>query len=116
MELQAIELGIPADKYWSMSFDEIMLQCSANKKIKEREHKEKASFDYNMIQGMMYAFNDPKNMPKAEKLYPILDEQKQVENKQLQEPNEQKPYNAEHDQAIFMEMARGVKRINKNKE
>lgn len=111
MELQAIELGIPADKYWSMSFDEIMLQCSANKKIKEREHKEKASFDYNMIQGMMYAFNDPKNMPKAEKLYPMLAEEKPVKEK----PKEIQPYNAEADQTLFMEIAKSVHRTNENK-
>ncbi|MGX7025874.1 hypothetical protein [Vagococcus hydrophili] len=116
MEIQAIEIGIPATDYWSMTFDEIMIQCSANKKIKERDIKEKAMLDYSLIQGILYAFNDPKNMPKAEKLYPILDEQKQVENKQPQELSEQKPYNADHDQAIFMEMARGVKRINKSKE
>lgn len=111
MELQAIELGIPADKYWSMSFDEIMLQCSANKKVKEREQKEKASFDYNMIQGMMYAFNDPKNMPKAEKLYPMLAEEESVKEK----PKEIQPYNAEADQALFMEIAKGVHRTNENK-
>lgn len=111
MELQAIELGIPADKYWSMTFDEIMLQCSANKKMKEREIKEKAMFDYNMIQGMMFAFNDPKNMPKAEKLYPMLEEKQKVK-----EVEPQKPYVQETDQAVFLAMAKNVKNFNKNKE
>lgn len=113
MEPQAIEVGILATDYWSMTFNEIMLQCQAFKKIKEREIKEKAMLDYNLIQGMMFAFNDPKNMPKAEKLYPMLAEEKEnVEPKQV----EQQPYNAESDQALFMEIARGVHRANKNKE
>lgn len=112
MEPQAIELGIPADKYWSMTFDEIMLQCSANKKAKEREVKEKAAFDYNMIQGMMFAFNDPKNMPKAEKLYPVLAEEKE----EVKKVEPQKPYVQETDQAVFLAMAKNVKNFNKNKE
>jgi len=106
MELQAIELGIPADKYWSMTFDEIMLQCSANKKAKEREIKEKAMFDYNLMQGMMFAFNDPKNMPKAEKMYPMLEEKTDVK----EQPKDIQEYNPEADQALFMEIAKGVQR------
>ena len=113
MEPQAVELGIASTDYWGMTFNEIMLQCQAFKSIREREIKEKASFDYNLVQGMMFAFNDPKNMPKAEKLYPMLSEEKEdVETKQV----EQQPYNADSDQALFMEIAKGVHRTNQNKE
>ena len=113
MEPQAIESGILATDYWSMTFDEIMLQCSANKKAKEREIKEKAMFDYNMIQGMMFAFNDPKNMPRAEKLYPMLEEKKEEVK---QESKEIQPFDESANQALFMEIAKGVHRANQNKE
>lgn len=112
MEPQAIELGISSTDYWNMTFKEIMLQCEAYKKIRERETKEKAAFDYNMIQGMMFAFNDPKNMPKAEKLYPVLAEEKE----EVKKVEPQKPYVQETDQAVFLAMAKNVKNFNKNKE
>lgn len=113
MEPLAVESGILATDYWDMTLNEIMLQCSANKKIKEREIKEKAMFDYNMIQGMMFAFNDPKNMPKAEKLYPMLEEKKEVVP---EKPKEIQPFDESANQALFMEIAKGVKRVNENKE
>lgn len=111
MELQAIELGIPADMYWIMTFDEIMLQCSANEKIKERELKEKAMFDYNMVHIMKYAFNSPDKIPEFDKAYPMFKEKEGVKKV---EP--QKPYVEETDQAIFLEMTKNVKNFNKNKE
>lgn len=111
MEPHAIEMGISSIDYWSMTLNEIMIQSQAYKNAKEREVKEKAMFDYNMIQGMIFAFNDPKNMPKAEKLYPMLEEKQKVK-----EVEPQKPYVQETDQAVFLAMAKNVKNFNKNKE
>lgn len=111
MEPHAIVMGISSIDYWSMTLNEIMIQSQAYKNAKEREVKEKAMFDYNMIQGMMFAFNDPKNMPKAEKLYPMLEEKQKVK-----EVEPQKPYVQETDQAVFLAMAKNVKNFNKNKE
>lgn len=111
MEPHTIEMGISSVDYWSMTLSEIMLQSQAFKNAKERELKEKAMFDYNMVQMMKYAVNSPNKMPKFEDAYPMF---KEKEEAKKVEP--QKPYVEETDQAIFLEMANNVKNFNKNKE
>ena len=69
MEPLAIEWGIPSDKYWELTFNEIMMQVTANKKNYERQLKEKAMFDYNQAQLFGFAFNDPSKMPKFNDMY-----------------------------------------------
>lgn len=107
MEPQAIELGIPADKYWSMTFDEIMLQCSANKKTKERETKEKALFDYNMIRGLAYSFNKPEATPKFEEMYPMFDERTE-EQKVIEQHSE-----VNQDLLNFLKLSENIKKNKK---
>lgn len=71
---KAVELGIDADRFWEMTYDEIIVQAEANKKIKEREVKEKAMLDYKAAQLQAYAFNDPKKMPKFEAHYQFAEQ------------------------------------------
>lgn len=116
MEIPAIELGIASDAYWEMTFDEIMVQVLANKNNRERELKEKAMFDYNQAQLMMYAVNDPSKMPAIDKMYPWMADKPQHEVVQpVKEGNGLKPYNADLDQAILLQMVAGVKRTQDKK-
>lgn len=116
MEIPAIELGIASDAYWEMTFDEIMVQVLANKNNRERELKEKAMFDYNQAQLMMYAVNDPSKMPAIDKMYPWMADKPQHKVVQpVKEDNGLKPYIAEMDQAILLQMVAGVKRTQDKK-
>jgi len=82
---KAVEAGIPAEKYWSMSYEEIVVQAEANIAIRKTELEEQAMMDYKAAQLSAYAFNDPKKMPKPEQHYPFLQtEKKQAEAKQPQ--------------------------------
>ncbi len=67
---QAVQIGISSTDFWSMTFDEIMVQVEANKKRHENELREKAMFDYSQQRMAIFAFNDPKNFPKFEEAYP----------------------------------------------
>lgn len=119
MEQVAVGWGIPSTDYWSMTFGEIMVQIVANKQRMEIERKEKAMFDYQQAQLMMYAFNDPKKFPKATDVYSFLGEKEKQESdkgSKILADNEIKPYRAEEDKAWFMQMAEAVKAHNKKKE
>lgn len=117
MEQPAIELGVPANLYWSLTFKEIMLEINALRVRRERDIKEKAMFDYNLVQGMAMAFNSPQKIPKAEKMYPMLaEEQKEVLETEKPKQKDIVPVTAEQDKMMFMKMAEVVKNHNKNKE
>lgn len=64
MYLKAVENGIPADKYWSMTYGEILTQAEANAAIHKRQLEEQAMMDYKAAQLNAFALNDPKKMPK----------------------------------------------------
>ncbi len=66
---KAVEAGIPADRFWSMTYEEIIIQAEANGKIRKRELEEQAYLDYKATQLNAYAFNDPKKMPKFDDYY-----------------------------------------------
>lgn len=114
----AVEMGIDADKYWSMSYEEIVVQAEANKKIKERELLEKSMFDYKLSQLNAYAFNSPKEMPKFETHYPFSIDVSS-ERKQVDVPAEQQ-LSAEDkrwitQRAQFAQVARQIKETKKRK-
>lgn len=116
MEEPAVKAGIPANVYWTLTFKELMLELVALETRRKRDLKDKAMFDYNLANAMGIAFNNPKKMPPAEKLYPMLaeDEQEVVEEKP--KSKDIVPVTAEQDKAMFMQMAEVVKNHNKNKE
>ncbi|GFO80058.1 hypothetical protein [Lactococcus lactis] len=87
---QAVEAGISSTDFWSMTFDEIMVQVEANKKRHENELKEKAMFDYTQQRLGIYAFNDPKNFPKYEDAYPFLNQLKEEVVQAVSEEEEKK--------------------------
>lgn len=66
---KAVEAGIDADRFWSMSYSEIIVQAEANKKIRQRELEDQAFLDYKATQLNAYAVNDPKKMPKFDDHY-----------------------------------------------
>lgn len=76
---KAVEMGIPATEYWSMTLDEIITQVEANKNIQERERKERAMFDYVSQRLASFAFNDPSKMPKFDEAYDFLNPKEKVE-------------------------------------
>lgn len=98
----AIEWGVPADKFWSMSYSEIIAQVEANKKRYELEMKNEAMFRYNSATLNAYALNDPSKMPKIEEIFPFMKTEEQ------QVPISEQPYDMEEDRAIFMRAAMGV--------
>lgn len=105
---QAVETGIPATEYWSMTLEEIMIQISANKKSKENELREKAMFDYSQQRLAVFAFNDPKKFPTFEEAYPFLKKIKEeVEKTGNQE--EQKAVEMLKQQQMFMAQAEAIK-------
>ncbi|MGM7414781.1 hypothetical protein [Lactococcus lactis] len=87
---QAVEAGISSTDFWSMTFDEIMVQVEANKKRHENELKEKAMFDYSQQRLAIYAFNDPKNFPKYEDAYPFLNQLREEVVQAVSEEEEKK--------------------------
>lgn len=104
---QAVEAGIPATDYWAMTFEEIMVQVQANKKIKENELKEKAMFNYSQERLAIYAFNDPKNFPTFEEAYPFLKKIEQaVEEAKSNEEIKQEAMQRE--QEIFLAQAQAI--------
>lgn len=91
-----------------------MLQISANKERKFAAHKAKAMFDYNLAQLITFAFNKPEKMPKAEEVYDILKEERPSEL--VSQEVLQASYNSAADQALFIELAEGVKRVKKSNQ
>lgn len=116
MEPLSIQLGIPAEKYWLLTFGEIMMQTEAYKRQQEQANKEKAMFDYNLAQLITYAFNKPEKMPKAEDVYSILKEEDENPQNLVPQKQLQATYNPEADQALFMQLAKGVKRFKETNE
>lgn len=105
---QAVQSGISSTDFWTMSFDEIMVQVEANKKRHENEIREQAMFDYSQQRMAIFAFNDPKNFPKFEEAYPFLKEIKQ-EVFQAISDEEQRQQDMERDQAIIMQNISAIK-------
>lgn len=69
---KAIEAGIPAEKYWSMTYEEIISQAEANIAYRQKELEEQARLDYKAAQLNAWALNEPKKMPKFEEHYPFF--------------------------------------------
>ncbi|HFE9851433.1 TPA: hypothetical protein ACGBG5_001723 [Enterococcus faecalis] len=82
---KAVEAGIPAEKYWSMTYEEIVIQAEANIANRKQQLEEQAVMDYKAAQLSAYAFNDPQKMPKPEEHYRFLP----GEEKQEESPNQQ---------------------------
>ena len=116
----AVEAGIPADKYWSMTLEEIIVQATANKKVREREMKEKAIMDYKLARLNAYSFNDPKNTPAIEKVYDFFEDNQSNENLDGSVANgaqvsaEDKKWMAQ--KANMMQLAAAIKRTNAKKK
>ncbi|MGM0239486.1 hypothetical protein [Enterococcus sp. AZ103] len=84
---KAVEAGIDADKYWSMTYEEIVVQAEANVAKRKQELEQQAMLDYKAAQLNAYALNEPKKMPKFEDHYPFANSD--VETK---EPNQQQDW------------------------
>ena len=113
MEPIALQYGIRADEYWSMTFSEIMMQVQANKKSHENELKEKAMFDYNQAHLISYAFNKPEKMPNPDEVYSFLKDTEEIKS---DKPKEITEYNMSADQAILLQRAAIVTQNVENKE
>lgn len=79
-------MGIDAEEYWAMNFEEIMVQILANRKSKMNELKVRATMDHQLAILMACAMNDPSKMPKLEEAYPFLKEQQTQSNQVEQVP------------------------------
>ncbi|MGM0214971.1 hypothetical protein [Enterococcus sp. AZ109] len=116
----AVEAGIPADKYWSLSYEEIIVQATANQKVRERDMKEKAIMDYKLAQLNAFSFNDPKKMPGLDEFYGLESETKANETLDGSEVTQQE-ISAEdrkwmREQANMMQIAAAIKRTNARKQ
>ena len=87
---KAVEMGIPATEYWSMTLDEIIIQVEANKNIQERERKERAMFDYVSQRLASFAFNDPSKMSKFDEAYSFLDHKEEQAKEDIPEWEKEK--------------------------
>lgn len=105
---QAVQIGISSTDFWSMTFDEIMVQVEANKKRHENELREKAMFDYSQQRMAIFAFNDPKNFPKFEEAYPFLAKIEEEVSQAISE-EEKRQQDMERDQAIMMQNISAIK-------
>lgn len=112
---QAVEAGIPSTEYWSMTFDEIMVQVEANKKRHENKLREQAMFDYSQQRMAIFAFNDPKNFPKFEEAYPFL---KQIKEEVKEAVSEEEVRKKEmlSDQEIIRQNAMLIQETRKRKQ
>lgn len=81
-------MGIDAEEYWAMNFEEIMVQILANRKSRMNELKIRATMDHQLANLMAYAMNDPSKMPKLEEAYPFLKDENQ--NSQVEQVPEWK--------------------------
>ena len=111
---QAVEAGIASTDFWSMTFDEIMIQVEANKKIHENKLREQAMFDYSQQRMAIFAFNDPKNFPKFEEAYPFLKKIKE-EVKEAVSEEEEKKQAMFSDQEIMRQNAMLIQETRKRK-
>lgn len=82
---KAVEAGIPAEKYWSMTYEEIIVQAEANAANKKQELEMQAQLDYKAAQLNAFALNDPKKMPKFNDHYPFFKEEQQQEEPRKQQ-------------------------------
>ncbi len=112
---QAVEAGISSTEYWSMTFDEIMVQVEANKKRHENKLREQAMFDYSQQRMAIFAFNDPKNFPKFEEAYPFL---KQIKEEVKEAVSEEEVRKKEmlSDQEIMRQNAMLIQETRKRKQ
>ncbi|MDR2834266.1 MAG: hypothetical protein LBV67_11175 [Streptococcaceae bacterium] len=85
MYLDCVKLGIPAEEYWSYTFEELMIELEAIQYRREAELKEKATFDYRLVELIGFAVNDPQKMPKRGEAYEIL----QVEDTRTQQEKDE---------------------------
>ncbi|EOH94847.1 hypothetical protein [Enterococcus pallens] len=114
----AVESGIPATEYWAMTFEEIMVQVQANKKVRERDMRDKAIMDYKLAQLNAYSFNDPKKMPKLDEFYGLENDQVNESLDGSEKP--QSELSAEErkwlkQKADMMQVAAAIKRTNARK-
>ncbi|EPH61160.1 hypothetical protein D931_02837 [Enterococcus faecium 13.SD.W.09] len=72
MEPIAIQCSIRADRFWSLSYGEVIQEVQAFKENHLRKLKEKAEFAYAEANLASYAHHQPKKMPKKETVFPIL--------------------------------------------
>jgi len=112
---QAVEAGISSTEYWSMTFDEIMVQVEANKKRHENKLREQAMFDYSQQRMAIFAFNDPKNFPKFEEAYPFLKQIKE-EVKEAVSEEEMRKKETLSDQEIMRQNAMLIQETRKREQ
>ncbi len=82
---EAVSAGIDATEFWSMDFNEIMVQVGANRQREREELKKRAYMDHELAQLIAYAFNDPNKMPSVEKAYPFIKEDQPQEDRPQEE-------------------------------
>ena len=111
---QAVEAGISSTDFWSMTFDEIMVQVEANKKRHENRLREQAMLDYYQQRMAIFAFNDPKSFPKFEEAYPFLNKIKEEVEEAISD-EEKRHQEMIRDQEIMIRNAMLIQETRKRK-
>ncbi|WP_261806140.1 hypothetical protein [Lapidilactobacillus luobeiensis] len=68
----AIESGIRADEFETMTLNEILDQMHAYRKRDMDKLREKGVMDHKQAELIAFAFNDPSKMPSIQETYPFL--------------------------------------------
>ncbi|MBL1228130.1 hypothetical protein IW492_02645 [Enterococcus sp. BWB1-3] len=105
MEPIAIRCGIKADRFWSLSYQEIIREVEAYKENRIQELKEQAQLAYAQANLTSYSVHAPQKMPKQAAAFPILGVQETGYTKQKEELPQWKI-----DQMKMLEVANAIKK------
>lgn len=79
---KAVEAGIAAERFWGLSYEELIIQVRANAKIHQRELEEQAMLTYKQAQLNAYGMNEPKKMPKFQQIFPFVQVSSEIDGQE----------------------------------
>lgn len=79
---KAVEAGIAAERFWGLSYEELIVQVRANAKIHQRELEEQAMLTYKQAQLNAYGMNEPKKMPKFQQIFPFVQVSSEIDRQE----------------------------------
>jgi len=88
----ALDFGISESEFWQMTFAELDRYIESRKRVKAREEKEKASFDYILAdligRSIARVYNSANKMPDISAVYPTIFTPEEVKEKQQEKKQE----------------------------
>lgn len=88
----SLEYGISEFDFWTMTIAELERLIEAKKKIKQREDKERASFDYTLAEligrSIARIYSSSAKYPPIQQVYPSLFDSEEIEEEKQNRINE----------------------------